>query len=202
MNKKTATWIIFGVLSVLCFFVFRYYLVFKNAYYFWDICGDGYYYSYPQLCGFADYIANHGIPSWSFKMGMGQNIFPFVLRDPFDILLYIGGSGEIVYLTIYVEVIKIILSGVLFFRFLKLLDFSFYTSMIGCVLFSFCGFITEGSAWFCFSFEAFNFAFLLLAFELLFTKQKWWAFPFAILFLGISMPFNLYLYGLFIFFYA
>ena len=202
MSKKKATWIIAGILSVLCFLVFRYYLVFKNAYYFWDICGDGFYYSYPDICGYADYIAQHIIPSWSFKMGMGQNIFPYVLRDPFDIILYLGGSANVLYLTIYVEVIKIILAGILFFRYLKLLGFSFYTSLIGCVLFSFCGFVTEGSAWFCFSFEAFNFALLLLAFELLFIRQKWFLFPFAIFLLCISMPFNLYIYGLFLIFYA
>ena len=202
MNKKTATWIIFGVLSALCFIVFRYYLVCKNSYYFWDIYSDGYYGGYPLFCNMADAIAAHGYPSWSFRAGMGQNVFPFAFRDPFDIILYIFGTGKIVYLTIYVEAAKLIIAGVLFYRYLRLLNLSFYTSMIGCALFAFCGFIIEGSAWFSFSYEAFNFALLLLAFELLFTQKKWFLFPVAVFFICISMVFNLYLYGLFLFLYA
>ena len=202
MYKNKKTWLVIGILSLLCLIIFKNYLNLKYAYYFWDISGDGYYCGYPIICGFADYIATHCIPSWSFKMGMGQNIFPFVLRDPFDIIFYITGASKIVYLTIYVEVFKIILSGFLFYRYLKLLNFSFYTSLAGCILFSFCGFITEGSAWFIFTFEAFNFALFLLAFELLFTRGKWQLFPFAIFLFCISMPFNLYLYGVFMIFYT
>ncbi len=202
MSNNKSNLVVFCVLSVLCFIIFRDYLDLKYAYYFWDISGDGYYYSYPSLCGYADYLHSHGIPAWSFKAGMGQNIFPFILRDPFDIILYIAGSSKIVYLTIYVEVLKIILAGMIFYNYLRLLNLSFFSALTGCVLFSFSGFMLEGSAWFIFSFEAFNFALLLLGFELLFLKDKWPVFFTGIFLLCISMPFNLYLYGLFMLFYT
>ncbi len=198
MKKHKNILIVLGTLSLLCFVIFKPFLVFKNAYYFWDICSDGFYYCYPQICFIADYFKHYGFPGWSFGMGMGQNILPFTFRDPFDVLLYCIGSKYVLYATIYIEVIKIILSGLVFYKYLRLLNFSFYTSYIGCLLFAFCGFITVGSAWFCFTFEAFNFALLLLGFELYFIKQKWILFSFAIFLYCISMPFNLYLYGLFL----
>ena len=202
MSKKTTILLVTGLLSLLAFIVFRYYLTFKYAYFFFDICGDGFYNSYPALCGYADYIASHAIPSWSFKMGMGQSILPFTLRDPFDIIFYVAGSHSILKLTVYVEALKIVLSGVCFFYYLRLLNLSVYTSLIGCALFAFCGFATEGSAWLIFTFESFHFALFLLAFELLFTRRKWILFTITIFLFCISMPFNLYIYGLFMFSYA
>ncbi|MCD6011425.1 MAG: hypothetical protein K0Q79_1287 [Flavipsychrobacter sp.] len=202
MNKLKTTLTVTSILTLVCFIVFKDYLTLERAYYFYDICADGFYYSYPQFCGFADYIARYHFPSWSFKMGMGQNIFPFLLRDPFDIVFYIAGSKKVLYLTAYIEAIKVIFTGLLFFRYLRVLNFSIYASFIGSVLFAFCGFIIEGSAWFVFSFEGFNFALLLLGFELFFIKRKWILFVFGIALLALSMPFNLYLYGLFLLIYA
>ena len=202
MNKNKASWLALGLLTIVCIIIFKDYLCLKNGYFFYDISSDGYYGLYPSLYNTADYIAKSGIPSWSFKIGMGQNIFPLILHDPFFIFLYLGGKDNILPLTIYLEVLKIILAGWLFFKYLKLLDLSDYTAIMGSLLFAFCGFIMEGSVIFIFSFEAFNFAFLLYAFELLFTKKKWVLFSLAVFLICISMPFNLAIYGGFMAFYA
>jgi len=201
-TKIKASWIALGFISLICFIAFKDYLLLKKAYFFYDITSDGFYLSYPYFYNTADYIAHIGIPKWTFKAGMGQSIFPFMFRDPFSIIIYIIGNKNIPALVIYIEVLKIILSGLMFFHYLRLLKLSNYTSVIGCLLFSFCGFITEGSPWFCFSFEAFNLAMFLLAFELLYNKQKWFLFPFAVFLICISMPFNLYIYGVFMTLYA
>jgi hypothetical protein len=58
-----------------------------------------------------------------------------------------------------------------------------------------------GGCWYIFSFEVFNFSLLLLSAELLMTRQKWYFFPLPVFLIGISQPFNLYVYGLFLFFY-
>jgi membrane protein YfhO len=201
INKHKESFIVLGILSILSFIVFKRYLTFEYAYYFYDICSDGYYGGYPQLSNQAN-LFNSGIPSWSFKLGMGQNVFPFMWRDPFAIILYLTGAKNIIYATVYAEVAKVIFSGFVFYHFLRLLKLSFFTSLIGCILYAFSGFMIEGSAWFSFSAEAFNFALFLLAFESLFISKKWVLFPVAVFLICISMPFNLYLYGLFIFFYA
>ena len=204
MNKpnKIVPWIAFGLISLICCIAFKDFLLLKKAYFFYDITSDGYYLSYPFFHNNADYIAHHGIPRWSFKMGMGQSLFPLVLRDPFQAMLYLVGTKHILGAAIYMEVITIICSGVTFFFYLRELKLSDYTCIIGCMCFAFCSYIIEGSPWFGFSSEAFNLALFLLAFERLFQKGKWGLFPLAVTFACISMPFNLYLFGVFMVLYT
>ncbi len=196
-SYKNAPWIVIGLISVVCFLVFKNYLLLKHAFLFWDINDDSFVISYPKFTNICNYIATYGVPKWSFKVGMGQNIFPFLFDDPFDIIIYLAGAKHVAALFIYVEVVKIILSGIVFFYYLKQLKLSAYTCILGSLLFSFCSFIIVGGPFYIFPFQAFNLALYLLAFELLFNKQKWVLFPLAIFLTCISQPFNLYLYGIF-----
>ncbi len=202
MNKNKALWIVSGILTLLCVILFKDFLLLKKAYFFSDISSDGFYLGYPLLYNLADCFNNIGIPQWSFKVGMGQNMFPFLFRDPFDIILYLAGKENILSLIVYVDVLKIILTGLVFFKYLKALNLSDLIAITGSLLFAFCGFITVGSAWFIFTFEAFNFALLLYGFELFFSRKKWVLLSFAVFLICISMPFNLYVYGVFMGFYA
>jgi hypothetical protein len=131
-------------------------------------------------------------------MGMGQNILSFSCYDPFDYLLYPFGRDAMPFLIIYKELAKILLTGFLVFRYLKLLRMSNYVATLGAMMFSFSGYMILGSGWFLFSFEVFNAALLLLAFELLYQRGKWWLFVLPIFFIGISRPFNFWLYGVFL----
>ncbi len=201
-KSKYIPFLVLFILLIICAFVFYDYLSFKNAYFFHDIHSDGFYTFYPAVYNIADYISHVEIPRWSFHMGMGQNVFPQALHDPFDILLYIAGKDRMVYLFIYVEVVKIALCGLSMFYYLRMLKCTDYVCAVGAVLFSFCGFIVVGSAWFIFTSEAFNFILFLLAFELLYQKGKWQLFPFAVCFTAVSMPFNLFLFGIFLAVYS
>ncbi len=189
--------VVFLLLLIGCI-VFKDYLLFKNVYFFKGVASDSYNAAYPFLYNAADYIHQYGLPKWSFSFGMGQSIFPFILRDPFDIFLYIAGKDDIYYGMVCKEFLKIICGGIVFYYYLRTLALSTYVSMVGSLLFAFCGFMIVGSCWNLFTFEAFNMALLLLAFELLFTRRKWYLFPVAIFLICISQPFNLYVYGLFL----
>jgi membrane protein YfhO len=202
MNKIKTSWIVLGLLSIICVVIFKDYLSLDKAYYFYDISNDGYYGLYPTFYNTADYIQKYGIPSWSFKEGMGQNLFPLIFHDPFFMFFYLFGKNNIIPLTIYLEVFKIILSGWLFYKYLKLMELSDYSAVLGSLFFAFCGFIMEGSVIFIFSFEALNFALLLYAFELLVKQKRWALFAFGVFLICISMPFNMVIYGGFIIFYA
>ena len=191
-----------GILAFIAVVVFRDYLFQSKLYMFKDIACDSYNLSYPNLYNTADYIAHYGIPKWSFKSGMGQSLFPFCVRDPFDFFLYFTGKNGVVYWLGFFEFIKVLIAGTIFYFYLKQLSLTSFTATVGAMMFTFCSFMMEGSAWYIFTFEAMNFALLLLAFELLFQKGNWYLFPIAIFGIGISMPFNLYVYGLFIAFYS
>ncbi len=198
---KKAVLLVLGFIIVAELIIFKDYF-FDKVYFFKDIGSDTLNALYPFMYHTADYISKYGTPKWSFNVGMGQNLFPLFLRDPFDIFLYIAGKDHILYGTLYKELAKILFGGIIFFYYLKTIRLSNYTSLIGSLLFAFCGFMIVGGGWYIFSSEAFDMSLLLLAFELLFNKQKWFLFPIAIFFIGVSMPFNLYIYGLFLVSYA
>jgi Bacterial membrane protein YfhO len=195
LGNKTPL-LVFGLIFIVGFIVFKDYLLFDKAYYFNDMGSDSENYLYPNLLNASNYISKYGMPKWSFNFGMGQNIFPFFLRDPFDIFLYIAGKNHINYGTIYKEFAKILLGGLVFYYYLKTLNLSNFTRSVGTLFYAFCGFTILGSGWQIFTFEAFNMALLLLAFELLYSRQKWWLFPIAIFLICISQPVNLYIYGI------
>lgn len=194
-SGKKGVFIALGLLMLLSFFVFKDYILLKKLYLFQDIGSDTVNGLWPVFQNFANYSQKYGIPTWSFEEGMGQNIIGGFLRDPFMIIEYLAGPGSMPKIFIYTELIKIISGGLVFYLFLKQLQLSNFAATIGCLLFSFSGFMIVGSGWYLFSFEAFNIALVLLGFELYFQKNKWGVFVASIVLTAISMPFNLYVTG-------
>jgi hypothetical protein len=201
MLGNKAVWLSLGLASLIAFIVFKDFIFQQKIYSFKDIGSDSLNASWPLMVHSADYISKYGIPSWSFSMGMGQNILSFSFYDPFDYILYFLGRDNMPYLIVYKEIVKILLAGILFFNYLKLLNVSNYTAILGSLFYAFCGYMIIGSGWYLFSFEVFNTALLLLCFELLYQKNKWYWFILPVFLIGISRPFNFWLYGLFLLFY-
>ncbi len=191
-----------GLIILIALIVFKDYLTFDKVYLFKDIGSDTLNGIYPYRYYTAEQVANHHFPHWSNDWGMGQNIFAFLFREPFDVFLFLIGKNHVAYAIVYMEVFKVILGGVIFFFYLRTLKFSNFTSVTGSLLFAFCAFMIVGGGWNYFSFEAFALALLLLSFELLFLKKNWLLFPLAIFFIGVPTPVNLYTYGLFLALYA
>ncbi len=199
---RKGLYLFLGLALFTGFIVFWNYLTFKNLYLFKDIGSDTVNFSLPQLQFIHDYLRTEGMPKWSFSQGMGQNIFPFIVRDPFDFILYAMSKESLPYGIIYIEFIKIILGGLFFYLYLRTIRMSAFVSVVGGLIFSFCGFMILGSGWYIFTYEAFCAALLLYSFERLFIHNKWLLFPVAILLISASMPFNLYLYGVFFLVYV
>lgn len=122
---------------------------------------------------------NH-FPGWSFEQGLGSNVFPFSLSDPTTYLLYLLGSGTLSFCIVWVEIFKIICSGLLFFCFLKKLKLDVNAAYVGALLYAFSGFMIVGGGWYIFSSLGLYMALVLLAFEMLYTEKKWWLFPISI----------------------
>jgi hypothetical protein len=191
-----------GLIAFICLVVFRDFLFSGKLYLFKDIGSDTLDIFYPIICGISDHLHQHMLPTWTFNFGMGQNIFPSLLNDPFNLLVYFGNRESIMHLMIYKELAKILLVGLMFFYYIRALKLLNYTAITGSLFASFCSYMVIGSAWYVFSTDVFNFVLLLLSFELLFSGRKWFLFPVAIFFIAASQPFNLYVYGLFIAGYA
>lgn len=189
------------MLALISLVVFKDFIFMNKIYLFKDIGSDSLNATWAFMVQAVDYWKENGFPSWSFNFGMGQNAVSFFLYDPFDVFLFPFGKENMIFLLGLKEVVKILLTGILFYRFLKLLSVNNISSLIGALLYSFSGYLILGSGWFIFSFEAFTLAFLLWSFEMLFQKNKWYWLVIPIFLIGISRPFNLWLFGLFLLIY-
>ncbi len=187
---------------LIVFFVFKDFILLKNVFLFKDIGSDTLNGIYPSYYFAADYFKNNGMPGWSFQEGMGQSVLGLFTRDPFIWLPILAGPSSVPKILVFMEVIKLVLGGSIFYFYLKSLKISNYSALIGSLLFSFSGFMIIGAAWYVFTFEAVCFALLLLGFEKLYQQGKWLLFSFGIFLTAFSMPFNIYIFGLFLAIYA
>lgn len=201
-SEKRGVYACMCILGLICFFVFKDFILLHNVYLYKDVASDSINASYAQFLNISEYIRSQGFPKWSFNNGMGQNIFSLILRDPSDIIVYFLKGDSIAFVIIFKELFKILASGFIFYLFLRKISLTVYTSVIGAMLYSFTGFMILGSAWYIFTFEALMLACMLLSFEKLFQDNSWYMFPLIIALLGLSMPFNLYVYGLFLVVYV
>jgi uncharacterized membrane protein YfhO len=183
--------------------VFNNYLLFVKAYIFKDIGSDSYNHAYPFFVHISNYIRNEGIPKWSFSQGMGQNIFPGGSFNPFCFILCMLDPNHLAYGIVYVEIFKILLCGIFFYLYLETLLTDRYIASVGAILCSFSGYIILGSSgWYVHSLFVTYGAFFLFSFEKLFKKNEWIFFPISVALIGSFSPFYLYMFGVFIFFYA
>jgi uncharacterized membrane protein YfhO len=191
-----------ALIIIVAFFVYKDFLLHDKAMLYKDIGSDTLNGLYPIFRHTSDYLFSFGLPSWSFNHGMGQNIFPFFFHGPIDMFLYLFGKNGVAYGIGYIEFFKVIAGGVIFFFYLRTLKLTGFVCVAGALTYSFTAFMILGGTWYLFSSDAVSFALLLLAFERLFRYNSWWLFPIAIALIGMSQPFNLYLFGAFLLIYA
>lgn len=198
-NKKLL--ISMGIFLGMVLFIFYDFLFFKKTYLFKDIGSDIINQIFPYLIELHNYLIEYGIPSWSFASGMGQNIFSFTFTDPMEYLSYFMHKENLPYLIGYIVFIEIIISGIVFYKYLKTMDLSDASCIIGGLLYAFSGFNIVSGAWIVFTTEVTLMALTLLGFEKLYQKNIYWLLPIPILYVSMQRPFNLLVLSLFLFLY-
>ncbi len=181
---------------------FRSFLTLEKTYLFKDNASDSLNQTYPMLVHISDYLRRDGWPRWSFNQGLGQNIIGRDLGDPFNYILFFMPRNWIAYGMAYMEALKVVLAGVLFYLYLRILGLSYYPRLIGSLCYAFCGYIILGGSFGVLGTETVYFAFLLFAVEMFIRRRRWTWLPPAMALLVALQPFNLYLFGIFIVFYA
>jgi uncharacterized membrane protein YfhO len=181
--------------------VFKDYLLLKKLYIFKDIGSDTYNQAYPFYVHMSNYFRSDGIPRWSFNVGMGQNTFPGIFSDPFTLIISLFRPGQIPFVIVYIELLKIFLSGIFFFLYLRIMKMNSYVAIIGGLSFAFSGYMITGTEWYNFSTYCVYMAFALFAFEKYLMQNNWKFLPPAIYFLS-TFPFSFYAFGLFLLCYV
>lgn len=187
--------ILAGLVSLLVLFIYRDFLFSGAFYLFKDIGSDSLNMTYPSLVHISDYLRKDGFPLWSFSQGLGQATGNAV-NDPFNWIIYLGGSGNVIHTIILSEITKLFATAFFFYLFLQTRKLKVSASLLGSLLYTFSGFVLIGSGWSLFSTEACYLALLLLGFEYIYSARKYWLFPIPVMLLAILQPFDLYLYGL------
>jgi uncharacterized membrane protein YfhO len=194
--------ILLGIMIILALIIFKDFILLQKFYLFRDIGSDSITINYPGTYHLADYLRTDGIPRWSFKQGLGQNIFPLSLCDPFSDLLFLVGKENVSGSIVYVEILKIFIAGLLFYLVMRKLAVSGIAAVIGALAYAFSGFMILAGAWQAFSAEAVFIAFLLYSFERLFQDNDWRLFPLAVGLITAFQPFDMYTEGTFLLAYA
>ncbi len=190
-------WISLLVITITSIFIFWDFLTQEKLFLFKDIGSDTLNGVWPYHYLYARYFHEIGTPKWSFQEGMGQSIFSGWLRDPFEMISYLLGPSSIPRVFIYIEVLKIILAGWVFYFFLKMWKISPLVSTIGALMFAYSGFMIIGACWYLFTYEGLMMALMLYGFEKIYQEKKGLWFFLSIVGISISMPFDLYLFGIF-----
>ena len=201
-NTTGGLLILLGLMIPVIVFIFHDYLFFNKLYLFKDIGSDTLNGFYPRIVHNSDILLNFDLPLWSFQQGLGQNIFPTSIGNPFELPLLLLGRENIPYAIIYVEICKIIMAGLCFYLYLNLLDFSAYSRIMGSLLFAFSGVMILGSGWYDFSSAGALFALLLYAFERNFLYRNWVLFPIAVALTACTHAFLIAIFGIFFLIYT
>ncbi|MBU1693323.1 MAG: YfhO family protein [Verrucomicrobia bacterium] len=191
-----------ALLVLMAALLFQPFLLGQKTYLFRDIGSDSVNHVYPMLVHVSDYLRSDGFPRWSFNQGLGQCLISRDLGDPFNWLMFLMPRNAIVWAMAWVEALKVILAGLFFFLYLRLLPLSRYAATVGSLCFAFCGYLVSGGGIGVMSTESVYLALLLYAYELYFRRGQWRLLPPAFALLAALQPLNLYLFGLFLAFYS
>lgn len=169
-----AIWLALGLAACIAFYVYKDFLLFEKVLLFKDIGSDSINFYLTYWTEISNLYHTDGIPKWSFHNGMGDSMFLFFQGDPFNHFLFLLGKDNLPYGLAYMEVLKIVLTTLLFFKYLEKLELNNFVKIIGSLLFAFGGWMIIGtSGWYVFSTQVFYFALIIYALENYLKSKNW-----------------------------
>jgi uncharacterized membrane protein YfhO len=181
--------------------IFREFLFDGAVLLYTDIGSDSVNSYYPDFVHLSNYVRSQGFPSWSFYVGMGQDLAyatGYLIWQPVSWL----PSNLIASALVFQHLGKVLLAGLLFFRFLQLRRLQSPAPLLGSLLLSFSAYMCIGSCWYPFADEVVCFAGILLAIEEAVQHGRWLVLVLAVALVGMITPFHLYLCALFLLSYV
>ncbi len=160
-----------------------------------DIGADSLNDYYPTLVHLSDYVRHEGFPSWSFSVGMGQSIFYLAGDLIWEPVIWLP-KRFIADALIFQHLLKTLIAGLIFFRYLQIRGLNFCSSLLGSLFLAFSAYMCMGSCWIINADEVVGFAFLLFAGESAISSGRWFYLPFAIALVGLITVFHLFLAAL------
>ncbi len=208
MSKYSLLFLI-SAIFIVGFFAFYNYFLLNNLFFFKGIGSDSINQDLPAIIHDYEYLGNNIFEKWSFFQGMGNVYYKSIPVEPLGFISYLynlagnslfGDEFGIYSRFIGLFIFNFLLSGIIFFYYLRTISVNKYFSVAGALILAFSGYMVVGSSW-GFSGHIFRAVFLLFAFEQLFVKNRWYFFPIAIIYASGNI-FILYIYSLFLLTYS
>lgn len=195
----TITTILLFIISIISYWEF----LFGGRLYV--ICSDMYDQFIPEINNIINSISEGNFPMWSFSRGLGQQITvgnPNWIGDIFTVISMLFGKKFFVFTFGFTMVLKIILSGMFFYMFLKELKVGSFTRILFSILYAFNGHMICRGIWIHYATEVVYVAFWLWGLELYSNKKNKFIYPisFALLLLARNASY-IYIYSGLSFFY-
>lgn len=181
--------------------IFRDFLFGDRVLLYKDIGTDSVVAFHTDFVHLSNYIRSQGYPSWSFYVGMGQDLAVAagdLIWQPVSWL----HADLIAPALVFQHLAKVVIAGLLFFRFLQLRRLHPPAPLLGSLLLSFSAYMCIGSCWYPFADDVVCFAAILLGTELALQHGRWLILAFAVALAGMITPFHLYLCALFLSLYV
>jgi len=198
MKSRFVTLLLPGLcLLVVGGLIFRDFLFGTSALLYRDIGSDSLILFYAEFVHLSNYIRSQGFPSWSFSVGMGQDLAyatGYLIWHPVSWL----PSGWIARALVFQHLAKVLVAGLFFFRFLQLRRLQAPAPLLGALLLSFSAYMCIGSCWYPFADDVVCFAAILLGTELAVQQGRWLLLALVVALAGMITPFQLYLCALFL----
>src|SRR5207248_9111966 len=104
-TAATAVGLAFPIALFACFD----YVVGNRVFVFFDIASDTRNQFWPTMTYLARHIRRGELPMWNFGIGLGQNMFPDWLTDPFAVVAILTGERALPYALGPLHVLKVVL---------------------------------------------------------------------------------------------
>lgn len=175
LNNKALLFLV-SLLICMSLVLYRNYIFNGKLFLFEDFGSDSVRVSLPTYIFLFDWFKN-GMPLWSDKLGIGTSILSHgdIIFDPFTYILFLFGRSSIIYMFVYMVIIKIILSGVFFWKFLgkySRYKFSSYSKIIGALTYAFGGYMIVSGQNYVFSTIYVFLPLIMLGFEVWLQDKK------------------------------
>ncbi|NJO92000.1 MAG: hypothetical protein HC831_25775, partial [Chloroflexia bacterium] len=171
-DKKSIVFLIILVTGIGTIAFFKY-LTTEYLFFFKDIGSDSINQNYPSQVHIYNIMREGLTNKWSFYPGMGRSYVINLLVEPLSWIqllesrlgMSVIGQDYMIYSKfIRLFIYQFLLTGILFYTYLRTLSFSNFVSVIGSISIAFSGYMVLGSSW-GFSGHVFKAVFLLFSFE-------------------------------------
>ncbi len=200
-STRLATWVTILAVLALGVVIFRDFLFGDKIPLYVDMGGDSADISYPYHILHSEYLRQLGMFSWSFQVGMGQNLFPSIGSILLSTVIWLP-KATIAKAIVYQHLLYVVTSGLLFARFLAARGLTFGSSLLGAVLRSFSAYMCVGSCWYFHATEVVCFTLLLFAAGHAVDDGCWPYLVLGVVVVALIGAFHLYLCALFLCFYV